>query len=367
MTNRQLTDAPPGQPQFDQPEEPAHAEADVVPDPAHPSDSSPHGGQLHLPWWMWIVPILWAGAFLTGSSALGRLSADTVSFLRFAVTVLGGAIFLRRPTLALVAARPSRQAWGALVLLALVGGVAYHVLFYLGLARSEPPIASVVIATNPMLTALGAAIFLRDRRPTAALFVGLVLAFSGAVLLAGDHAGRADTDLPFLARIARGWGTGETLCLAASFAWAIYAVLLQRFRSGILRPYPSAGVTFVVYTMTAVVLLPVVLLSGGAEEIPTMNTREWGCMIYLGLISTVLAYTMYNAAIDRVGSARVSQVTYAVPTLTTLLSILFRGFHPTAITWCGLAIVTVGLIVSDGRAIRALRAKFAGPLAVRGK
>lgn len=311
---------------------------------------------------MWIVPCLWAGAFLTGASALRTLSADTVSFLRFAVTVAGGAIVLRRPAIALVRARPTRQAWIAIVFLALVGGVAYHVLFYLGLSRSEPPIASVVIATNPMLTALGCALFLRDRRPTRALFAGLVLAFSGAICLAADHPSLRGSGGSFLARVVQGWGIGETLCLAASCSWAVFAVSMQRFRSGVLRGLPSVGVTFAVYALTAIILLPVVLATGDIGEIPDMSAGQWGCVLYLGLVATVIAYTMYNAAIDRVGSARVSQVTYAVPTLTMLLSIVFRGFVPAGATWLGLGLVTVGLVVSDGRVIAAARSlRSAGP------
>ncbi len=306
---------------------------------------------------MWLVPCLWAGAFLTGSSALLRLSADTVSFLRFAVTIVGGAIVLRRPIRELVASRPSIRAWGAIALLAVVGGVTYHLLFYLGLARSQPPIASVVIATNPMLTALGCAIFLRDRRPTASLFVGLSLAFGGAVCLAADQPDKLGHDAPFLARMFDGWGAGETFCLAASLAWATFAVLMQRLRGGVLRGLPSAGVTYCVYAMSAMLVLPIVAISGDVREISTMNAREWSCMLYIGLIATVIAYTMYNAAIDRVGSARVSQVTYAVPSLTTILSIVFAGYVPGRSAIAGLLLVTVGLIVSDGRVVSAIRAR----------
>lgn len=316
---------------------------------------------------MWVVPMLWAGAFLTGASALERLSSDTVSFARFAITVIGGACVLHRPILTLLRAKPSRAAWGAMTLLALTGGVVYHILFYLGLARSEAPVASVVIATNPILTALGCAIFLRDRKPTRALFVGLGLAFLGAVLLAADR-GRVDPSNPsdlagglsLVSRILRGWGIGETLCLLASISWAIFAVLLQRFRSGVLAPFPSAGVTFAVYAITALILLPVTIASGGIMELVDASPREWGCLVYLGLIATVVAYTMYNAAIDRVGSARVSQVTYAVPTFTTLLSAALFGFRPGASGIAGLVIVTLGLIVSDGRVVQALRARASG-------
>jgi len=316
-----------------------------------------HPPTVHLPWWRWSVPCIWAGAFLTGKAALDELSPDTVTFVRFAITVLGGAVVLRPSIVETFAARPDRWQWGAIALLALTGGVAYHVTFYAGLARTQPPIASVVIATNPILTTLGAVVFLRDRRSIVALFIGLTLAFTGSVLLAMDKPfpgiaalGPDGASLGLVDRLVNGWGLGETLCLIASFSWAVFAVLMQHFRAGLLANLPGTGVTFLVYALTALALLPIVITSGGIRAIPDMSPAAWGCMLYLGLLATVFAYTVYNAGLDRVGSSRVSQVTYAVPALATLLTIaLVPSFDPSWRTWIGLAFVTCGLIVSDGR------------------
>lgn len=313
----------------------------------------------HLPLWMWIVPCLWAGAFLTGAEALKRMSADTVTFLRFAVTVGAGAFVLRGPLTATLRQRPSWKQWRAILVLALAGGVAYHVTFYAGLARTQAPIASVVIATNPILTALCAAMVFRDRRPTASLIVGLLLAFAGVLLLAMDKPLPDVGPAGFLQRLLLGWGAGESLCLLASLAWAVFAVLLQHHRAGALRSLPGVGVTYLVYAATAALMLPVVCATGHASQIVTMSWAEWGCILYIGLVATVIAYTLYNVGLDRVGSARVSQVTYAVPALTTLLTVLVDpSFRPSGLTWLGLAVVTGGLVVSDGRIAAAIRERF---------
>lgn len=322
-------------------------------------DSAASAPQLHMPIWMWVVPILWGGAFLTGASALKRLSPDTVTFLRFAITVAGASIVLHAPILAFLRARPTSRQWLAITLLALFGGVAYHVAFYAGLKETQPPVASVVIATNPILTTLGAAIFLRDRRPTPSIFVGLALAFAGVFLLAMDKPLPDADSLGFFNRLARGWGRGETLCLVASCCWAVFAVLMQHFRGSVLKSLPGPGVTVAVYAVTTLLMLPIVVATGGIRAIPSMRASDWGCMLYLGLVATVIAYTLYNAAIDRVGSARVSQVTYAVPALTTLLTLAFdSAFQPSWVTWIGLAVVTAGLVVSDGRLVGAIRERF---------
>ncbi|MDZ4756135.1 MAG: EamA family transporter [Phycisphaerae bacterium] len=134
-----------------------------------------------------------------------------------------------------------------------------------------------------------------------------------------------------------------------------YALLLQRFRASVLAGLPSAGVTLLTYGLTAALLLPIVTLSGGIGEIPGMNAVEWFCILYIGVVSTVVAYTIYNIVVDRIGAARTSQLTYAVPALTTLLSFfLLSSFAPTWRAAIGVGVVTVGLVIADGRAARFL-------------
>jgi drug/metabolite transporter (DMT)-like permease len=193
-------------------------------------------------------------------------------------------------------------------------------------------------------------LFLKDRKPTASLFFGLALAFAGALLLAADK--------PIKATDSTGWGLGETLCLSASLSWAASTVLLQHFRSTVLRGLPSAGLTYLGYAVTALLLLPIALAQGAAEQLPRVSVNACGCLAYIGLMSTVLAYTLFNAGVDRAGSARASHVTYAVPALTTLLSLgLLPEFHPTYRTWVGLLLVTLGLVISEGSLVSALRAR----------
>jgi len=205
-----------------------------------------------LPWWLWAVPVLWSGAFLTGDRALRQLLPEAISFARFTVAVLAG--------------------------------------------------------------------------------------------------------VPLLARLAGAWGRGESLCLAAAFAWASYAVLKQRLRAGPLRGLPGPGVTALHYVLTAAGTLPFALRGGHLRELAAADLRVWACVVYIGVLSTVIAYTLYNAALDRVGSARTAPVAYAVPALTTALSwAIDGGAHLTWRTPGGIALVTLGLVVTDGRALRALK------------
>jgi drug/metabolite transporter (DMT)-like permease len=293
-----------------------------------------------MPWWLWLVPVLWAGAFLVGSAALNELDFGLVSFLRFAVTVACGVPVFGRAALAVVRARPGRRAWAAIVVLSLTGGAGYHLLFYAGLARTAAPVAAIIIATNPLFTALGAAFFLKDRRATPAMAVGLCLAFLGALLLSVDKAGG-----PLVA----GWGWGETLCLLAAMLWASSTVLLQRFRATVLKGLPGPGVTYLGYVVTALLLAPFAV----GAELSSISFKAWSCLLYIGLLSTLLAYTLFNLGVDRVGSARTSQVAYAVPALTTLLSVaLVPTFHPGWLTWAGLVLVTGGLVGANRQPVK---------------
>lgn len=114
-----------------------------------------------------------------------------------------------------------------------------------------------------------------------------------------------------------------------------------------------------VYLVTTLALAPVVVVRGGVAEIAAMSGTAWLCMLYIGVLSTVVAYTLYNVVLDRIGAARTAQLTYAVPALTTGLALLLvPSFEPTWRTWLGLACVTLGLVIADGRVARRIGAAF---------
>lgn len=303
-----------------------------------------------LPPWLWLVPVLWSGAFLTGDRALRALSPATVSFARFAIAAVVAAPILGPSLRGALRQGVSAAAWRAIALLCAVGGVLYHLLFYAGLSRSTGPVASVIIAMIPIFTALGSALFLRDRRVGLAQLAGVALAFAGVCSLASDKPGLAG-GLAF--RLAHSWGAGESLCLLAAAAWSAYVLLLQHLRAGPLRALPGGAVTLLHYALTALGTLPFALADGGLRALAAADGTTWLCLAYVGVASTVAAYTLYNAALDRVGSARVAQVAYLVPALTTGLSwMLHRDAHFTARTALGLSLVALGLLTADGALAR---------------
>jgi drug/metabolite transporter (DMT)-like permease len=70
-------------------------------------------------------------------------------------------------------------------------------------------------------------------------------------------------------------------------------------------------------------------------------------MIYQGLLVGIVAVFLYPYAITVLGSTQVAALSPAMPLLATLLGVFFLGENPSDLQWTGVAVVTIGLCVSQ--------------------
>lgn len=159
------------------------------------------------------VAALWGGTFIAGRIAAPEMPHFTVSALRFWTAF---AILL--PLLLIVERgwpklRP--RDWGYTALLALFGLVIYNLLFLGALELIPAGRTALVVALNPILTALTMAAIFGERLP-GHRWLGILLALGGVwiVLAKGDPTA-------ILQRV----GRGELMMLGGAACWAIYTVV----------------------------------------------------------------------------------------------------------------------------------------------
>ena len=107
------------------------------------------------------VALLWAGTFIVGKYAAPQLPHFTLAALRFWCAF---AILL--PALLLLEGRIPRLSWRTLALTAfaaLFGLFAYNLFFFGALERIPAGRAALVVALNPIMTALAMALIFRER------------------------------------------------------------------------------------------------------------------------------------------------------------------------------------------------------------
>jgi drug/metabolite transporter (DMT)-like permease len=274
-----------------------------------------------------VTLLLWSSAFVAirhlghsftpGALSLGRLLIGSLAL---------GAVLLSRGW-----SPPSRADWVRLVLIGLLWFGLYNVALNAGERRVDAGTAAMLIQVSPVLVAVLAAVFLRERA-TAMLGIGLVVAFGGVVLIATSTSGSASHD-----------PVGVLLCLVSAAAYAV-SLVLQKPLAGRL---PAIEVTAVACAVGALACLP--FAGSLARGVAGASTGDLLWVVYLGVFPTAIAFSTYAYALSSMTAGDLSVTTYLVPPITVCLSWIFLSEVPPAMAYVGGALCLVGVAMSRRR------------------
>ncbi|MEI5583850.1 MULTISPECIES: EamA family transporter [unclassified Agromyces] len=226
-------------------------------------------------------------------------------------------------------------AWAAVALGAL-GVLAYQPAFFAGTAANGVAVGTVVaLGSAPVLTGVLDWV-LRRRFPGRAWIAATALATSGvAVLAASTGTGPAAVD-----------PLGVAASVGAGASYAVYTLAGKALLDRGWAPSASMGAMFGV---AAAVSLPVLLSSDAAW----LTTPEGlATALWLGLVTTTLAYLLFGAGLRGLAPATVSTLTLAEPLTATLLGVLVLQEQLPGTAVAGLLVLASGIVllaVTSGR------------------
>ena len=221
------------------------------------------------------------------------------------------------------------------LMLAIGAAVAlYQVCYFAAIARVGVAVAVLItLCTAPVLVAMLAAVFLRERLTPAAL-LALICALAGAAMLVwvtpGQARPRSETIM------------GVLLALASGLGYAVIA-LCSRALAG--RYHPLQPIT-VGFGAGALLLLPLALWAGMTVAYPPMS---WLLLLHMGLLPTALAYVLFLAGMRHTTATVASVVTLVEPLISTLLAWLLFGerLGPLGLLGAALLLGAIGLLYRD--------------------
>jgi drug/metabolite transporter (DMT)-like permease len=273
---------------------------------------------------------LWASTFIVTKHAFAEMTPLAFAFVRFGLMIgLAFVVLLARGQGSSRAGRMSirRADLPRFAIAGLTGYTLYQLGFVLGLERTSPFSASLLIAMVPLFTM----IFLAIRgEPTAARgWAGLVVALIGVVVFLADQADSAGTIV------------GDVLSVGAAVSFALYGVVNRP----LVRNYPPE--TYTAYTLLAggVPLMLVSTPAALAQNWSAISLFGWLEIIYMVVLPVYVAYMLWNWAIARRGAAAASSFSLLVPVASGSLSAWLFGEQFGAIKLLGAALVLAGLMI----------------------
>lgn len=270
----------------------------------------------------------WGSNFVLAGPILADLPPLWAAAVRF---VLGAALMI-----ALASARREdmfgllRRHAGAYLLLGAVGITAFNLLFFHALQSTSADNASLIMATNPLLTTLLAGLVLGEK-PSARHLAALPIALIGVAVVI------AHGDMEKLAALHV--AHGDLLMLGANLSWALYNVLGRRYMP---QGAPLANTAWVM-TVGAVLLLLVALESGA--QVHALGIKASAAMAAMAVGGTVLAYLFWTMGIQRLGAGRTAIFLNLVPISAMLVSAAL-GTLPTVAQLAGGMLVLGGVTVA---------------------
>jgi len=246
---------------------------------------------------------------------LGAASRFGAAALIFWIVVLGRRISV-----------PTGRALAATVLYGVISVGASYAFLYWALVRIQPGLASVFLATVPLLT-----LFLAAAHRLEALswrkLTGALVAVGGIVLIVDGGLGGI-VDVPALLAMAAG-----AACLAEG------GVVFK------LLPQADAVATNAVATSTGAVLLAGLSLLAGEEWSLPASASTWAAFGYLVVVGSVVVFYLYLFVLARWPASTTAYGLVLLPVVSVAVSAWLTGEVVTASFAVGAAVVLAGVWV----------------------
>jgi drug/metabolite transporter (DMT)-like permease len=286
------------------------------------------------------LALVTAGFWATLPAALKIALADldpwTLTWVRFGFAFVVLALWLGARGRLAGFRGLSRGHW-LLLALAAASLIGNYLLYLIGLDRTTPGNAQLLIQAAPLLMALGG-IALFGERYGAGQWLGMAAIVAGLALFFRDQASASAAGPGYLA--------GSALVLAAAASWAVYALVQKQ----LLMRLGSASILLVIYLAATVVLLPL------ADPAALLRLDSLALlMVGYAAVNTLGAYGAFAEALAHWEASRVSAVLALTPVLAVATVELVHRLAPallaaetiTAMGWIGAAMVVVGSIMSS--------------------
>ncbi len=290
-----------------------------------------------------LVAILWGGNFTALKHLLGPLQPVDVVVIRSIGAALFYVAFLAATGKLVIPV--TRSDLRRMILIGALGIPVMSLSMAYGLNRLDAGLASLLVTSNPIFTAIISRIVLGEAL-TSRKIAGILLAFGGflIVLQFGASGG---------ARLESDQMLGVLIVLAGPLAWAFYTVLSKP----LLGRYPPVHVASYTTLAGGAVFLPVLLLDAPMRDrMFSLGAIDWLAVVYVSLLAITVAYLLWYWGLRVLTPSQTAVYTYLVPVFGVLVSWLVLGEEPTLFALLGGVVIVAGVVLTNTSSRRRQRA-----------
>jgi len=292
--------------------------------------------------WAIIACLLWSTAY--AGIKLG-LQYDTPFHFAGVRFIISGIMILPFTVKPAVYIKMIREHWKVVTWVTLLQTLINYSLFYQGLNLVPGALGAVIVGSQPLVTAVVAAIMHGDDKLTRKKIVTIIFGISGVILIsAGRQAFKFGTAIELL---------GVLMILIANIATATSNVIVSLRSKGINPFVLSSSSLFIGGVILYLISIPI---EGRPQG--TLPLEYWLILLWLSFMAA-LAFSLWFNLLQRPG-VKVSELNlwkFIIPVVGAILSwLLVPDEHPEWLTISGMVIITISLIMFY-RSIREVHSK----------
>ncbi|MFB9769350.1 DMT family transporter [Lactiplantibacillus modestisalitolerans] len=273
-----------------------------------------------------VAAAIWGGTFVAVKEVVGVIHPLQLVWLRYFVAL----IFLIG--FSLVKRERWHFRWRDAKWFALIGLTGYTVSIVMqetGTWLSSAQTGAVVTASTPTFMVLFAWLLFKEKLNRVKI-CALIMATLGVVMIVGVHlSGR---------HVLMGVG----LLILAALSWSLMSVLIKK-----VPDYSALQITIIATVIALVCLTPFML--GSFPSLARINfaaPKIWFCLLYVGAISTALAFVMWNKGLTLIDTSASGLFYLLQPIVGTLLGWWLLGEALTLGFALGSALILSSVFIS---------------------
>lgn len=220
------------------------------------------------------------------------------------------------------------------IVVGLLFGVEFACIYF-GLLYTDAVRSSVFINLNPFVVAIGAHFLLKGDRLTFLKTVGLVLAFSGIVIVFNGRPSTAKSTML----------VGDLLEIMAAVIWGATTVYIKKFMADKIHPIH----TFLYQLFFSIPIQLIVSLLLEPQWVHKMDLTIAAALFYQSIIIAFISYLTWFKLIHRYSVSRLSVFTFLTPIFGVLSGVILLGEEFTISLRVGLPLVCLGIFLVNWR------------------
>lgn len=276
-----------------------------------------------------VAMVFWGISFVWSTQVYQNLNPTTTIFLRLVVATifLTAILYVFR-----LNEKVRKNDLKLFALAAMFEPFLYFIFEGYGLKNSSPIIGSGIIALIPLVTPIAAHFFLKEQL-TVMNVVGLIVSFVGVIVMLVTR------DLE-LATSPKG-----ILFLCGSVVVAVgYSIALIR----LTKLYKPLTITWVQNIIGMIYFIPMVFIMERFEPSNFGNVSEYIVpLVCLGVFCSAIAYSLWAFAFSKLGASKANVYSNLIPVFTAIFSYFIIHESLTTNKLLGIALVVIGLILSQ--------------------